>query len=437
MTKIFNLIILIFIIFLLINSIRRKEKILDVLFLVGLTQIGSFYPILGKIRLELIIGIFSLILIFSSSTSVKRIFFTSSDPVFKSFYFFIIVVLLSVPFSVSPSDALYWLGYYFKRCFIYFFLIIAFLDNENKVHNFIWIILIGILWLGLHAVFGFILGINVVIDTGVERERGVTGLLSNPNGLANTIVQTIPFIYYLFLHEKNKIKKYILIIMGIVSFIAVIVSGSRGGFLGLFVTLFLFGFFAKRKKLSLSFSLATILAILFTVSIMDPSLIGRYSTILSFGTSDPSASSRWDGLIHGISMFIKRPILGVGIGVYPIARKLWFNWGLWSHQTYGQLIGELGIMGLLSWPLLVYYTVKGAKDIRNILSNYIIYENQGFFYYMTYAIEISTYVRLILGMTTHSLHIYFWYINAAIIVIIKMIIYSDYLNYFSKINKTK
>jgi O-antigen ligase len=111
-------------------------------------------------------------------------------------------------------------------------------------------------------------------------------------------------------------------------------------------------------------------------------------------------------------MLIRRPILGVGIGAYPVARRAWYNWSVWAHNLYGQLMGELGILGTAAWGLMVFYTVKYARTIRKETAGA---ENLAFIHYLMLAVELSTYTRLVLGMTNHALHISFWYVNAALV----------------------
>jgi len=202
-------------------------------------------------------------------------------------------------------------------------------------------------------------------------------------------------------------------------------TGSRGGFIGL-VSLGLFIVLLSKNKGKAILTLSLIGAI--TAPFLANTLIARYQTILQLGGSGVSANSRIVGFYHGIAMLIRRPILGVGIGAYPIARKDWFNWSLWAHNHYGQLFGELGILGTATWGLMVYYTIRYARSLRLRIDSLSGDNSYKLLYYTSYAIEVSTYSRLVLGMTTHSLHIPFWYINAALIFCSHVIISDNNLN---------
>ena len=407
-----NIAMLCLIIWSLITSLVKPERILSALFLIGLSQIGSVYPQLGQIRFELMVGIAGIIFILISRKGLKALS-PNENAINKYLFFFIIVALLSVPFSVAPVESKYWVEYYFKRCWILFFLCVVLMDNEKELKYFIYIYIVSCLWLASGSLINYFSGANVIEVNGVLRVRGATGILANPNGLANTIVQSIPFVYYLYLYFQKKSIKLLIFATGIVSIIGVFLSGSRGGFYGLIFCTFCIAFFSKQRKRAFVFA-----GLLLAVSLVfaGPSLVGRYKTILNPTHMGKSGDARIWGLRHGVSMMIKRPVLGVGLGCYHIARQKWFGWRLWAHNHYGQLMGELGLLGIISWSLLIYYTIKGARRIRSEITANDLFKQYSFIYYLCMAIEIGTYTRLVLGMTTHSLHIFFWYLNAGLIV---------------------
>jgi len=416
-------IMLVVICFLLLTSVRRKENIVPAIFLIGLTQIGEYFPVLATIRIELLAGLCGLIMIVLAGENLSQKLSDKKSKINRYFYLFILVVFLSVPFSVSISESLYWTEYYWKRCFILFFFVVAFLDTQEKLEKFVIFYLLGIMWLGFGGVISYFERTNIVIVGGVERVRGLTGLLSNPNGLANTIVAAIPLMYYLLIGWRGKrLKQIFLLITGGFSFAAVFMTGSRGGFIGLVASVFFIALFSKRKLRTTVLSCCVVIA---SLALAGPRLIQRYSTILALGSSDISAHSRLDGLIHGFSMLMKRPLFGVGIGCYPVARGRWFGWHLWAHNHYGQLIGELGMIGTIIWSLLIYHTVIECRRTRELITTKDIFERFKFIYYLLIGIEISIYTRLVLGMTTHSLHIFFWYLSAALIVASKLIVERD------------
>jgi filamentous hemagglutinin family protein len=417
-----NLAILLLIFFCLVSSVVKRERVLWALFLIGFTQIGDIYPQLGAIRLELIVGIMGLVYLFLAAD--KFGYLSTQNKINRFFYLFIAVAFLSAIFAIDTSEAFNWFEFYIKRCWIMFFLVAVLIDDDKALHQFTNIIIIAVSWLAIGAAVNHISGARVIEVNGVLRVQGATGILSNPNGLANTIVQTLPFIYYLFQYTKKRLKKFLLLCLFLIAVFAVLLTGSRGGFYGLVVCVFIIACFSKKRKIAIIIACSFMAG---AIIIAGPILVSRYATILNPSNLGSSGDARIWGLLHGISMFVRRPILGVGLGNYPIARGMWFGWSLWAHNHYGQLIGELGLLGIITWGGLIFYTIKGSRDIRKrIDAHYPEQQERPFLYYLALAVEIATYTRLILGMSTHSMHIFFWYLNAGLIVVCMRIIEREF-----------
>ena len=412
--KFLNYFILLGIFYALATSLFHNNRVLSGLFLIGFTQIGNIFPALGSIRFELLVGCFSLLFLILNLDRLSHLSPTS-NPVAKYFYLFLTVCILSIPFSVSPPESMYWLEYYFKRCWVYFFLAVVLLKDEKTLREFFTFYLIGISWLSLCAFVNYLTGVNVGEVQGVVRVRGETGILSNPNGMANTIIQAIPIIYFYFQYYQTKLSRYILFSLGGVFLLSILFSGSRGGFYGLVITSFILALFSQRKKLALGIAAIGFIAVLVLIG---PELLERYATILNPSNLGRSGNDRILGLMHGFSMLIRRPLLGVGLGCYPVARGDWFNFRFWAHNHYGQLIGELGLLGIFTWGMMIFHTIWGARKVRETLKQRLPHAESSYLYILCLAIETSTYSRLILGMTTHSMHIFFWYLNAGIIAAI-------------------
>jgi hypothetical protein len=422
MIKYLNLAILLLIFIFLASSVARKERMLWAIFIIGFTQIGDIYPQLGTMRLELIVGLLSLIYLLLSLN--KSDYLSPQNKISKFFYLFIATALLSCLFALNRPEAFFWLEYYFKRCWILFFLAAVFIEDDKGLHQFSVIFIIAVSWLSLASIINYISGARVVEVDGVLRVRGATGILSNPNGMANTIVQTLPFIYYLYLYEVARYKKITIFFLFSIAVFAVFLSGSRGGFYGLIACIFILALFSKRRKIAIMMAMGFVLV---SILVAGPALVSRYATILNPSDLGYSGDSRIWGLRHGIGMFLRRPVIGVGLGNYPVARQQWFGWRLWAHNHYGQLIGELGILGIFTWGGMIFYTIKACRLIRSkIDGQHVEKSNRPFIYYFVTAVETSTYARLILGMSTHSMHIFFWYLNAGLMVACLRIASRDY-----------
>jgi len=399
-------------IYLMVGSLVRKDRMLAVLFLIGFTQIGLQFRVLGVLRLELFVGLIVIGLIFLSTESRNNLV-PDGNRLILAAYAFIAVCFLSFPFAVHHEDCWTWLLFYFKRSFVIVLGCIALLDKTNKIRLLVNMYILGIFWLAFNAVIDYFAG-NVMVVGGVARVAGATGLAHNPNGLANTMVGALPVAYYMVVcHWRISWRAWVMIAGCFACLAAVFMSGSRGGFIGLVIALMASILVAKKR--GKAFVVIAVIMIL-ALSMADEALLGRYASISKATDSGGTAMSRWIGLSHGFFMMVKRPVLGVGLGCYPRARGMWFGWSLWAHNTFGQLMGELGLAGCLSWGLMVFFTIRGARNVRRRIGDFGDSQEKRFLYYLSLGVEVATYARLSLGMTTHSLHVFFWYFNAGLVV---------------------
>jgi O-antigen ligase len=136
---------------------------------------------------------------------------------------------------------------------------------------------------------------------------------------------------------------------------------------------------------------------------------------------DVSAHSRLDGLRNGIEMLIRRPILGVGVGCYGLAREAWFGWGLWAHNLYGELAGELGIAGVLAWGSLMVLCFREIRQLRTELATDES-DRGNLLRAVLDACWASLAVRLVLGMSSHSLSAFIWYMVAGVLVGVRRVV---------------
>jgi O-antigen ligase len=177
----------------------------------------------------------------------------------------------------------------------------------------------------------------------------------------------LPFAYFLFLVEKNKIKKIIYAAGVIIGIIGVVISFSRGGFVGLACVFFIIWLFSPRKVLNLSI-------ILLLAGIMYLSADQAYWTEMSTvtDTNESTATARfyfWDAAWQ---MFLDHP-LGVGGNnfqvLFPEYQSQWFGrdmWGMVAHSLWFTLIPELGIFGIIIYFSLLFINLKDVFYLKRL-----------------------------------------------------------------------
>ena len=154
----------------------------------------------------------------------------------------------------------------------------------------------------------------------------------------------------------------------------IFLSGSRGGMLGLLTELVVLAVVLVRHRYDWRKAAAFGLFLLLLAGLMTwlggEELTRRLATMHSSQT-DISNDMRFQINRDGLRMFWKRPVLGWGLGCFPVAypqfRTFYTNFFInQAHDDYLQLLVEMGLLGLgtVVWYLVVLFRRAGRK-VRN------------------------------------------------------------------------
>jgi len=369
---------------------------------------GAFYPLLGELRIELIVGVLIIVIVVMSPERLARLQ-PSSDPIIKIMFVLFGIMCISMIQAMDFKNSYDWMNE-FAKVFLFFIMIVSLLDTERDIEIFL--IVFGILtfMIGYDAIYNFHSGFLVksLSDERVDYSVASGGMGSGHVALANLNLQGLPIIWYMLVCSRIKLLKLSGVVFFSLCLYAVIISGSRAGFVGLISFGICLIIFSERRFVMFAGILGLIICLPF---ISATGYMDYISTLLNIGSATgATGSDRISGLRNGFEMMIRRPILGVGPGCYPIARKAWFGWGLWAHNHYGELMGDLGITGTVVWFMFFKsYFMKAWLFVReksgdSVMSNICL------------AVVVASIVRLVIGMGTHSVYIFFWYMMAGVMV---------------------
>jgi len=403
-----RLILVILSFFLLIRMFQKPFYGLVAYLIIMMLRPGLFYPALGSVRIELVVAVIILIVIFVSGR-LNRIQI-QTDPICKMVFILFGVMILSM---IQAFDFATSWGRVneFLKVFLFFIMAVTLIDDEKDVEFILWAFAIITTFITYNAIYNYLTGNVVGSSGGSIVDYGITdkGMGSGHVALANMTLQIMAIPWYLGVCNQRRSMQILGGIIFIISFYGVIVSGSRGGFVGLLVLFVLMVYFAQHRFPMIICGLA----FMFIIPLISATgYMEHMDTILGIFTGDSglSGNSRISGLRNGFEMMIKRPFLGVGPGCYPVARKAWFGWGLWSHNLYGQIMGDLGLSGVIVFFLFVRNYLKESLSLKDV------YKQNPAKVAIFNVIIVSTFVRLALGMVSHSLYIFFWYLLAAIVI---------------------
>ncbi|MGA8761520.1 MAG: O-antigen ligase family protein [Candidatus Sulfotelmatobacter sp.] len=154
----------------------------------------------------------------------------------------------------------------------------------------------------------------------------------------------------------------------------IFLSGSRGGMLAIATELIVLAILLtkQRRGLRTAVGIGLFLAIVLTMLIwIGGGELSRRIATISPAHTDLTSDLRAGINRDGLRMFVKRPVLGWGLGtfplVYPEFRSFYTNFFVnAAHNDYLQLLVETGLLGvaIMIWFLIVVY--RGAiKKLSN------------------------------------------------------------------------
>jgi O-antigen ligase len=244
---------------------------------------------------------------------------------------------------------------------------------------------------------------------GICRMIGVDTSFGDPNTFASSLLYTLPLMLAFWSRRLSSSQKFGLVVYALAVCFCIVKTGSRAAFLGLclFVLLALMAR-TKRKAMVLVFgSIACVCGGGLALLVMPAELQNRYLTIVdsSYGPKNAAASAhgRMEGLRLGFAAWQRSPLLGHG----PRAFELATGSEIGAHSIYGQVISELGTMGVVALIVMVICFVRNWMEVRRI---YRAHPEQprDFLFEMSQGLGIITLLLLVMGGAGHSLFRYNW-----------------------------
>ena len=349
-------------------------------------------PVLRYLHLPAItVALIGLTLLFSGRINVK-------DKQSVIFILLLVEMVIHGPFAVNN----YWAFQVFYTMSITF---VAFLAIVNIVDSFSKYKVLVKYWIYIYiflAIYGYF-NANLSLPSNMRYGMGVGGFIGDENDFSMAVNMILPFaLFGIFSANGTKGKIYYLLLICLFVFV-VIISESRGGFIGLVSVLF-YSWMRSNKKAVFAVVLG-ILA-LFTVLVAPQSYWDEIGTITTENTQENqygTGAQRIYAWKLGYMMFRENPVLGVGQGNYPwnvkaMENKLGVQWqerslsGRAAHSMYFTLLPELGSIGVILFGMLIWYSIKDLIYIRKVVvskDHQFADEDSKRIYYLTLALEGS------------------------------------------------
>ncbi|HKG96849.1 MAG TPA: O-antigen ligase family protein, partial [Pyrinomonadaceae bacterium] len=289
------------------------------------------------------------------------------------------------PFAIDPSEA--WAAFVdiLIKTVLIFIVLANVLRTELRVKLLFWLVLAVSIYLSVNVIRDYQSGIFKLglAEQNTQRVAGsIKGLFDNSNDLALHLVTIIPISIALALEKKNPFRKIVFLGIALLMIAAVIITFSRGGFLGLIaVSLVMARKFGRRSKTTALGAL--VLGVIFFLAVAPGSYSGRLATIFDSASDiTGSSSQRTEIFKRSLVVALRYPLFGVGLANFHY--KSFQELG--THNAYTQVAAETGIAAMIAYIIFLVHPIRKLRMIERELFER---NETSRFYYLSIGLQAS------------------------------------------------
>ena len=264
--------------------------------------------------------------------------------------------ILSVVLSIDRLEA--WNTFVvFIKIVIMFIVMVNVVRTEGRLKGLLLLSLLVSLVISVGAINDFRMG---RLKLGGVRIGGVlAGLFENPNDMALHLVTMIPIALAMMLGSRGPVRKTFYVVCALLMFGAVIVSFSRGGFLGLAAAAVVMAWKLRKRSRAGVFGVSLAALILFVV-FLPSGYTNRLESMYNRDLDTGSVASRQDLLFRSLHVAARHPLLGIGMGNFhyvSIHEQV-------SHNAYTQIGAEIGLVAMTIYILFMIAPLKRMRAVQ-------------------------------------------------------------------------
>jgi O-antigen ligase len=225
-------------------------------------------------------------------------------------------------------------------------------DTADKLRKLIFTVVLLVGFVSVYSIF--------------HKGFGTGNYFNDENDFALHVNMWLPFCYFLLFQEKSGLKRIIYGSCLVIGVLAVLVTFSRGGFLGLVCMMIVAWCYSPKKLVALL--LFCILGVVVYYGFDLTPYIREMSTIT--GPMDATAVERVQSWKSAWAMFLDNP-MGVGGNNFEVRFHEYqgeaFQRGMYgrvAHSLWFTLIPELGFIGIAIYVMLLYYNIRDIFSLK-------------------------------------------------------------------------
>nr|WP_319405977.1 O-antigen ligase family protein [uncultured Desulfosarcina sp.] len=204
-----------------------------------------------------------------------------------------------------------------------------------------------------------------------KRNYGESSGFGNPNDYAAYMLLFLFTFFSSFIISKNKMHKYSSLVCLIISLMAFLMTGSRGGFISLLIASLFYFILIKnslKSKKRLKYIILFCSLLLVPILMLPETFIEDYKDkIIPESSADINKYSHGRSTIwtEGLNIFAESPIFGSGFNSFSILLEKRKGITAVAHNRYLQYLVDFGLIGIFSYLLIQISLFKQTYKVFN------------------------------------------------------------------------
>lgn len=360
----------------------------------------ELYPALGDLHVErvYILGVLAYWLIYPK----KRWLPNPQHLAYAAFACAVVACWLASPWADHGQIVVEnWL-----KIVVFYVLLVTCASDEKALRRLVAGFLAVMAIYMLHSLKEYVGG-RYTFRMGIARMLGVDTSMGDPNSFGASIVFALPFVRAFWLWSKSSLVRVSLLGYLGLSAGCIALTGSRSSLLGLCLWMTIVILQSRQRWLGLA--AAAILAPMAFLA-LPPSLQNRFETMINPEVGPESArvsgDGRIDGFLKGMELIAAYPATGVGPGSWRPATGS----KLESHNLIGQLCGEMGMLGVITFVAILGCFAVNLRWMRRAArrdpAGPLEFEHR-----VSGAVAMAIFLLLVMGLFGHNLfrHNWLWF----------------------------
>lgn len=365
--------------------------------------------------LLIVILLFSFVT-YSGATDIFAdpvVFYYTGTPVIYAFYClfvnFILNIIKNTKYSITDNSV-----FLFIRCITCLIPLLYTSETSTFFSHYlvVWVTLFAYvmgmccdickldLYSKLFAGFVVLLCIQVIwtfksIDVGYF-DLSYKNYMNIPIAPSNVIATYLSPLLWIVVFNLN-VRKLIKIMLSLLIIFSLILTKSRGGFVGLFITYIIYYMIKTRKQKMKIIIMLIVLCVILILLFQIPEVIlffEGFTAESSSRSADSLTSGRLSLFSEGLNAFMHNPILGNGITQNATHNVVG------AHNLIIQLLLESGVLGLILYVVPILRVLRCS--LRNIRQKYVL----GFF---LFSVGTLCHGQFEVNFFDYSTDIFFWF----------------------------